>query len=142
MKISTPASLIPALLALLLASTPLAAKDMDGEFAVFGSGATRCENYLQARSAGGAAQRRYADWTLAYVSAFNLIVPNTYDLMGNFTLDQALDWLDQHCRKQRREIFVNAVAALSEQLYTRRANIAPGKDTRAKWAKEVISGSE
>ncbi|GEM_PF-1513488 len=141
---NTPARLRTCLLALLLcgASPSLPAKDMDGEFAVFGIGATRCADYLQARRESAATTRRYADWTLAYVSAFNLIVPNTYDLLGDYTLDQALQWLDQHCADNRNTVYVNAVAALSQSLFPSRRNIAPGKDNRAKWAEDVISGGD
>jgi len=141
---NAPAPFKTCLLALLLggASPSLPAKDMDGEFAVFGLGATRCGDYLQARRGNVAATRRYADWTLAYVSAFNLIVPNTYDLMGDYTLDQALDWLDEHCGGNPEQVYINAVAALGQSLFPSRNNIAPGKDNRAKWAEEVISGGD
>jgi hypothetical protein len=136
------ALLIAALGCAAITSQPATAKDIDGEFAVFGLGATSCRDYIAARRSGGEAQKGYADWLLAYASAFNLIVPNTYDLFGARTLDQSLDWLDGYCRDDQRAVFINAVAALSERLYGNRANLAPGKNNREKWAREVINAEQ
>lgn len=135
-------SIAAVLICAALVTSPASAKDMDGEHAVFGLGATQCSDYLGARRAGGSAQKSYADWMLAYVSAFNLIVPNTYNLFGNATLDASLQWLDDFCRGDQRTLFINAVASLSERLYPARANYAPNKDTRAKWARKVITGED
>ena len=112
------------------------AKDMDGEFAVFSVGGESCIDYLRARQLGGRQQSRFTEWVQGYLSAFNLIVPNTYDILGNRDFDKVVQWLDEHCLQNRETPFVNATALLTINLFPARQNIAPGKDNRAKWSGE------
>lgn len=123
-------------LAALVAMPGAIAKDVDGEFAVFSVGGKSCAEYLQARQGGGRAQHDYTTWMLGYLSAFNLIVPNTYDILGNRDLDKAVQWLDGHCADNHQTSFVNATALLTINLFPARKNIAPNKDNRAKWSGE------
>lgn len=123
------------LVSILFLSTPLFAKDMDGEFAVFGVGADSCQQYLDSRKPGGEKAYEYQVWMQAYFSAFNLIVSKTYNIIGTTPMSGMLDWLDDHCGYKPNELFVNAVAALTTRLYPGRMNIAPNKDTAGKWNK-------
>ncbi|MDH3716386.1 MAG: hypothetical protein OET44_21365 [Gammaproteobacteria bacterium] len=120
--------------ALLVAMPEAPAKDVDGEFAVFSVGGKRCEEYLRARHGGGRAQHDFTTWLQGYLSAFNLIVPNTYDILGNREFDKVVQWLDNHCTENREASFVNATALLTINLFPERKNIAPNKDNRAKWS--------
>ncbi len=125
----------------LLGLSPVAAKDFDGEFAVFSVGGKSCAEYLDARRTGGRAQHDFTTWVQGYLSAFNLIVPNTYDILGTRDFDNAVQWLDQHCLENRETPFVNATAQLTINLFPARKNMAPGKDNRAKWAGEGESAN-
>jgi hypothetical protein len=113
-------------------SLPVQAKDIDGQFAVFGAGSQSCENYLQAR-ANGRGLTSYVNWMEAYLSAFNLIVPSTYNIAGNRSLEAMLKWTDGYCKDNPQDLFVNAVAALTVALYPERQNLSPGKDNVEKW---------
>ncbi len=126
----------PTFLALLLltAAHGASAKDVDGEFAVFSVGGKSCAEYLRARAGGGRAQHDFTTWMQGYLSAFNLIVPNTYDILGNRDFDKIVAWLDAHCSENRDTTFVNATALLTINLFPERRNIAPGKDNQAKWS--------
>lgn len=112
---------------------PITARDIDGEFAAFGMGGSTCQNYLMARKKGTGDQLAYMDWVEGYLSAFNLIIDNTYDVMGGRKLNKALAWLDKYCQKYQSHIFANAVAALTVRLHPSRQNLAPNKDTERKW---------
>ena len=125
--------IVPAL-ALLAASHTVFGKDVDGEFAVFSVGGKSCAEYLQARAGGGRALHDFTTWVQGYLSAFNLIVPNTYDILGDRDFDKAISWLDDHCAENREAPFVNATASLTINLFPARKNIAPHKDNRAKWS--------
>ncbi len=118
------------------------AKDMDGDFVVFSVGANNCGDYINARKIGGKAFENYEQWLMGYLSAFNLIVINTYDILGTKNYKQVLRWLDKYCGKKRREPFVNAAARLTMKLYPSRRNMSPNKNTKAKWKKSgnVYSG--
>ena len=119
---------------LLAAMHGASGKDVDGEFAVFSVGGKSCAEYLRARSGGGRAQHDFTTWVQGYLSAFNLIVPNTYDILGNRDFEKAVSWLDAHCSANRETPFVNATALLTINLFPERKNIAPNKDNRAKWS--------
>ena len=128
---------------LLLTAVPGAyGKDVDGEFAVFSVGGKSCTDYLRARSGGGRAQHDFTTWMQGYLSAFNLIVPNTYDILGDRDFDKIVAWLDSHCLENRDDTFVNATALLTINLFPGRRNLAPGKDNQAKWAGEGQPASD
>lgn len=120
------------LLAIMLAPT-VHAKDVDGEFAAFSVGGEPCAHYLDARRHGGGSERRYLEWVKGYFTAFNLIVANTYDIIGDRNLRQLQNWLEERCSDDQELLFVNAVAELSERLYPNRKNLAPGKNNAARW---------
>jgi len=111
---------------------PVQAKDIDGQFAVFGAGSKSCEAYLKARATRSGISA-YVNWMEAYLSAFNLIVPSTYNIAGTRNLDQMLKWTDDYCKENPQDLYVNAVAALTVALYPERQNLSPGKDNVEKW---------
>lgn len=120
------------LLLLLLCSNSIA-KDIDGYFAVLSAGGDSCSAYLSARTAGEDRQQVYVAWLSGYFSAFNQIVASTYNILGSQTPDEVMRQLDSYCTTRQDDIFVNAVAAITRQLFATRANLAPEKDNQAKW---------
>jgi len=107
-------------LAALLLATPLQARDFEDNYAVYGAGAQPCSNYLIAIDKGGSEEDFFVDWVIGYMSAFNLIMPETYNILGESDFPTAQRWLQDHCRKYPRELFINAVARLTEILYPTR----------------------
>jgi hypothetical protein len=116
----------------IMLTTTVSAKDIDGQFAVYGIGSNSCTQYNQTRAAGRTINE-YVTWLEAYLSAFNLIVSNTYDIAGGRNLDEFVDWMDDHCKDNPDQAFVNAVATLTTVLYDSRMNLSPQKDNAAKW---------
>ena len=125
------------IIAILAFAHPLHAKDFDGEHAVFGMGAEQCETYLKARRAGPEASQPFTEWVFAYFSAFNVIVNNTYNIVGERGANEVMNWLDNYCGGSRRSLFVTAVANLTQRLYPQRANISPQNDNKSKWQSEI-----
>ncbi len=123
------------LLALLLFSSLNYAKDIDQAYKVYGAGSFTCKQYLHARRKDPVAEIKFRHWLAGYLTAFNLIVVNTYDIMGTYDFNKALKWLDRHCRSNRKANMANAVAELTTILYPDRININPKADNKAKWAK-------
>ena len=105
---------------LLASVNPSQARDFEENYAVFGAGAQPCSTYLVAIEKGGREQDFFIDWTIGYLSAFNLIMPETYNILGETDFPTAQRWLQEHCRKFPRELYINALARLTEVLYPAR----------------------
>jgi hypothetical protein len=125
-------------LLLLLFALPVKARDVGGDFAVLGMGGQPCADYLKARRAHAEREQNYVDWLLGYLSAFNLIVSHTYNVLGENDINDALSWLDQQCLATPKAHFVNASAVMTEVLFERRANLHPDKaGGRERWRATV-----
>lgn len=96
------------------------ARDFEDGYAVYGAGAQPCSTYIKARNKGGSEEDFFNDWMIGYLSAFNLIMPRTYDILGESDFPTVQRWMEDHCRKYPRELFINAMAKLTEVLYPSR----------------------
>lgn len=104
------------------------ARDMDGQYAVFGVGSDNCAAYLVARDRAGVAERWYHHWLQGYLTAVNNAGASTYNILGEKQLTDLLDWLEGYCAANPNRNFSNAVADMVTLLYADRSNIGPGKD--------------
>ncbi len=96
------------------------ARDFEDAYATYGAGARSCSEYTQAVKAGGSRQDFFLDFVIGYFSAFNVIMPETYDILGDMDFPKVQEWLDERCRKFPRELFVNSVAKMTTILYPTR----------------------
>jgi hypothetical protein len=110
---------------LLLLPGAVPAKDISGEYAVHGVGGEPCSLYLETRAAGGGRLLEYEIWLAGYFSAFNLIVSNTYSIMGDRDMAHFLDALDQYCADQPGELFVSAISNITMLVFPERHNLSP-----------------
>lgn len=119
---------IPALLAGTLGICgTTSARDMDGQYAAFGVGGENCAAYLVARDQTGRVERWYHHWLKGYLTAVNNAGASTYNIAGDKSLTDLLDWLEGYCAANPNVNFANAVADMVTLLYEDRQNIAPGK---------------
>ncbi|WP_125181410.1 hypothetical protein [Thiohalobacter thiocyanaticus] len=124
-------------------SQPAAARDVNGNYAVFGTGSGDCEDYLEARYRGGADELLYVEWTAGHLSAYNLLLDNTYNLLGNITPFDFMARLDAWCRQHRDQPFTVAVAYQLEDLFGDRRNLAPSGDGGwENWIEQLGAGRE
>lgn len=105
---------------LLLSYAPLQARDFENGYAVYAAGSEPCSQYLLAEQQGGGEYDYYINWLIGYFSAFNVIMPNTYDILGENEFTMVQTWLNDHCRKFPKELFINAAARVTEILYPTR----------------------
>ncbi|MCW9014693.1 MAG: hypothetical protein OQL06_12990 [Gammaproteobacteria bacterium] len=112
--------ILPVLMSILVFQPNAVARDFEDGYAVYGAGAQACSTYLQAIKKGGKEEDFFIDWMIGYLSAFNVIMPNTYDILGETDFATSQRWLENHCRQYPRELFVNAMARLTEILYPTR----------------------
>jgi len=113
--------------ALLLASTGHA-RDMDDQYAVFGVGAEDCASYLVARERGGTAESWYHHWLAGFLTAVNNAGASTYNILGQKSMADILDWLEGYCMANPNIVFSNAAADMAAILYPERQNMAPHKE--------------
>lgn len=105
---------------LLLLQAPLQARDFENGYAVYAAGSESCGQYLAAEQQGGNEYDYFINWLIGYFSAFNVIMPDTYDILGENEFTMVQNWLNDHCRKFPKELFVNAAARVTEVLYPAR----------------------
>ena len=85
---------------LLLAVTQLSvARDFENNYAVYGAGGDSCGMYLKSMKKGGKQLDYFIDWTVGYLAAFNVIMPSTYDVLGETDFPAAQMWLERHCKR-------------------------------------------
>ena len=107
-------------------ATPAWAKDVNGEHAALGPGGTTCARYLEARDTGNAdLEYDYRIWISGYLSAFNVTVGHTYNILGPRGMDEAVALIDKQCRQTPNALFVSAVARTTVMLYPDRYNLKP-----------------
>lgn len=101
---------------LLLSSSHLQARDFEGGYAVYGAGGDSCTAYL-ASMKNGERQDYFIDWTIGYLTAFNVIMPNTYNILGESDFEEAQGWLQRHCNRYKNQLYINALIKLTEVLF-------------------------
>lgn len=131
---------IAAALTLVLACPPGMARDVNGNYATFGVGSQSCKDYLDARNAGGDLERSFMDWTAGHLSAYNLLLVNTYNILGETSTFDMLANLDSYCRKHQATAYVQALAVQIELLYDVRGNLSPDHSGWKDWLKDTRSG--
>ncbi len=100
---------------------PLHAKDSSGFHATYGPGTMSCSDFRAARETGGVVLDLYQNFVFGYLSAFNLINPKTFDILGTRTMGEAMKWLDEYCGQQSGENMTNALAALTVHYFEGRS---------------------
>jgi hypothetical protein len=131
--------LLAAMFGGLLLVSAATARDMDGQYAVFGVGGEDCATFLVARDRAGEVERWYHHWLAGYLSAVNNAGASIYNILGEKSMADILDWLEGYCAANPNSNFANAVADMVGILYADRQNIAPGKV--GGWAKVVNQAS-
>ncbi|RMG29587.1 MAG: hypothetical protein D6721_05770 [Gammaproteobacteria bacterium] len=107
------------------------ARDLNGRYAVFGIGEGSCRDFLEARHGGGAELVLYEQWIAGHISAYNLLLAHTYNLLGDLTPTQLLTRIDAQCTRTPDRPFVQALARVLETLYGQRANFS--RDAPSGW---------
>ncbi len=106
------------LAAAVLGALPALALDDDGDASLYGQGASNCAAYVAVRKGGKSAA--YAEWLDGYLSAVNLVLPDTYDIMGAKDREVAMAWLDRYCAGNPGDAFGFAANRLAAFLYPNR----------------------
>jgi len=113
---------------LLVFSGALQAKSVDQRYVAYGVGAWSCGQYNAAQRKGDHTSLAAVDhFVEGYLSAFNVIVRNTYDIMGGDGIDTARGWLRSYCRDHEQQSLANAMAVFTALRYPDRNSVPPKK---------------
>ena len=66
-------------------------------------------------------------WIAGFLTAHNLYVTDTYDVIGNVSMDEVKVRLEKSCRANGKQYFAEAVITLVQELHPQRAKAATGK---------------
>ena len=121
---------------LLMLNQQAVARDFEGAYAVYGAGGESCKAYLESMKTGKK-QDYFIDWTIGYLTAFNVIMPNTYNILGESGFAESQGWLQRHCNRYPKQLYINAAIKLTEVLYPLRYQSGMKKPSTAPTLKDV-----
>jgi hypothetical protein len=70
---------------------------------------------------------RYSSWIAGYVTAYNSVSPDTYNILGKSNVNSAMLWLDNWCKAHPSENIAGGMHALVQELHPMRQREASGK---------------
>jgi len=125
------------------ASSKLYAIDSNNRYFAYGVGQRSCEDYIKFREKRLETleqHERYSKdelyeivdkiiehWIAGFVTAHNLYVTDTYDVMGKTTLEVFKAKVETVCRANNKQRFAQAVIAVVQELHPQRVKIETGK---------------
>lgn len=110
-------------LALALASPGFAVDDT-GLFYVRGAGAFTCERWMASKSED---KIRAEHWWAGYMTAANRFTPDTYDVLGDTSIDTMNGMLLRFCNEDSNQLFALAVHKALLQLHPNRTRKSPNR---------------
>ncbi len=125
MKFTNP--IVVALLCTLLNPLPAMAADKDGNYAVWGVGAKSCYHYGQAVTAGQADIEQFRNYVMGYLTAYNALTENTYNIGAGKNLDQIMTWMSDYCAAKQIHTFEQALAEFTSVQYPERSRQPPNR---------------
>jgi hypothetical protein len=99
------------------------AADANGSYSVLGS--SSCGAFLKALADKSVQNVRDYAWIAGYMTAYNLLTPNTYKILGSSDLPSAELWIKNYCEKNPLDDMAGALEVLMIELYPKRAIKAP-----------------
>jgi len=132
------------LLLIVATSSSLYAIDSNNRFFAYGVGQRTCDDYLRFREKKlENLERQYErytkdelyeivnwvveHWIAGFLTAHNLYVSDTYDVMGKVTMDDLKGRLEKICRANAKQRFTEAVIAVVHELHPQRVRADAGK---------------
>jgi hypothetical protein len=126
------------------ASSRLAAIDTNNRYFAYGVGQRSCEDYVKFRDKRletlEQQYERYTKdelyeivdkivehWIAGFLTAHNLYVSDTYDIVGKATMDDLKARLEERCRANGKQHFAEAVITLVQELHPQRVKTDRGK---------------
>lgn len=104
-----------------------AAADMHGDFAVRGIGLEPCSRYVETRSAQSGLTLAARSWLNGYLTAYNQLVLDTYDVTAGTPLEELEARVAGYCEKNPGHTVAFAAIAVASGLDAGRVRSKPGE---------------
>jgi len=108
------------------ASSALAATT-DERYVIKGAGNGTCERFVTEREAQSQSYALFGGWLAGYITAYNQLTDETFDIAPWQNLDLLAAFLDNFCRQNPDLAFVSAVGAMISALQPTRLRTASEK---------------
>ena len=129
---------------ILAASSRLYAIDSNSRYFAYGVGQRTCDDYIKVREKRldtlEQQHPRYTKdelyeivdkviehWIAGFLTAHNLYVSDTYDLVGKLTMDDLKMRIERSCRANTKQYFAEAMITLAQELHPQRVKADSGK---------------
>jgi len=103
---------------------PALAADDDGKYLIKGVGTQPCSEYLEFSPDD---KLVVETWWAGYLTAYNLMTDDTYNVLKGTTPAQANAWLENYCRDNPDDLIAVAVHAMLEYYFPRRERMSPNR---------------
>lgn len=100
------------------------AADKGGNYAIWGVGQSSCHKFVKALEADES--RQYKDYLMGYLTAFNTLSEDTYNISGNTKLGEVEQWLAGYCDLHQIESFNRAIQQYATEHFEARLTVSPG----------------
>jgi hypothetical protein len=120
-----PSRILIATLTLQLVTFAVLAGDREGNYAIWGVGRSSCYQFV--KSAQGDPDDRYKVFLMGYLTAFNTIRDDTYNVTGTRSLDLSIAWLLDYCESHQMDSFDRAIQQMIDDSYDSRQRVPPGR---------------
>ena len=94
--------------------------DANKHFSVRGLGVTTCSKYLEDRNRDAKQSEKFAHWFTGFLTAYNWLQPDTYDIAPQYKSDGLLRYLDQYCGKNPKQRIIEAATSFANTVYDKR----------------------
>ncbi len=101
------------------------AADKSGNYAIWGKGNKSCFNYLKDRGAGK--DNTYKNYVMGYLTAYNTLAPETYNISGSMRLDDIMAWLDDYCDAKQVHGLEHSLIEFIGKHHEKRLRTPPGR---------------
>jgi hypothetical protein len=112
------------------------AMDINGRYFALGVGSRPCADYLKysEKKLENFTDEQYeiADkiiehWVAGFMTAHNFYVTDTYDVVGNVTIDQMQERIEKYCRANPNKRVAESIILIAEDLHKNRIRVDPSK---------------
>ncbi len=103
-----------------LAMNDASAADANKRFSVRGLGATTCSKFLEERNLDAKGSEQYAHWFTGFLTAYNWLQPDTYDISAQYKSNGLLRYLDLYCGRNPKNKIIDAATSFVNAVYAKR----------------------
>ena len=103
-----------------LTSNEAGSADANSRFSVRGLGATTCSKYLEERNLDAKQSEQYAHWFTGFLTAYNWLQPDTYDISAQYKANGLLRYMDLYCGRNPKSRVIDGATAFVKAVYEKR----------------------